>query len=352
MKKILFVITSSEIGGAQRFVQEQIYILYDSNYECYLSTNSKGWLTQQVEKKLSNAFYSPLINKFSIKFIFDLCLFIYTNKIDLIVCNSANGGFYGRISAFFMNVKCIYVSHGWSSIYNGGMFSTFYNKIEYFLSLITTNILCISKNDYLNAEKVIGVNQNKLTLIPNSIFPLKHNVDIFKNNNKLKVLTVCRLKHPKRVDLLISAFSKFNNFDLTIIGDGPDKDLLVSQTKALGLSNVLFLGELNGFSNFHSYDIFVLISDSEGLPISVLEAMSSGLGLVISNIGGCPELINDNGVLVTNCIEDIENGLNFCINNIEKFKLNSLSFFNSNYNLDNNRKRYLDYYNSFLDIDV
>ena len=66
MKKILFVITSSEIGGAQRFVQEQIYILYDSNYECYLSTNSKGWLTQQVEKKLSNAFYSPLINKFSI----------------------------------------------------------------------------------------------------------------------------------------------------------------------------------------------------------------------------------------------------------------------------------------------
>jgi glycosyltransferase involved in cell wall biosynthesis len=347
MKKILFIITSSEIGGAQRFVKEQIEILHESNYECFLATNNKGWLSENVGNKLKNSFYSTSINNLSILYIFDLCLFIKKNKIDLIICNSANGGFYGRISAFIMNIKSIYISHGWSSIYNGGTYSLLYNKIEYILSLITTNILCISNNDFDKAVNNIGIKKNKLTVISNSIFPLDTSVDNFKNK-KINILTVCRLKHPKRVDLLIEAFGKFHDLQLTIIGDGPDKDLLANKISDSEHSNIVMLGNVNGFDKFYNYDIFVLISESEGLPISALEAMSCGLGLVLSNVGGCSELIDNNGVLVNNSIEEIKNGISTCIDKIDEFKNNSINLFNMKFNLNTNKIKYLNYYNSYL----
>jgi glycosyltransferase involved in cell wall biosynthesis len=348
MKKILFIVTSSEIGGAQRFVQEQIDILHESNYDCFLVTNNRGWLSKKVENKLINYFYSTLINGFSFKFIFNLCLFIQRNKIELIVCNSANGGFYGRICGFIMRVKSIYVSHGWSSIYNGGNISFFYNKIEYLLSIITTNIICISNSDYDKAVNLIGINKKKITILPNTILSLNQNNIIHETKKNIKVLTVCRLKHPKRVDLLISAFSKFPDLRLSIIGDGPNKNTLLNLVNSFKLSNISFLGNIDEFKEFKEYDLFVLISESEGLPISALEAMSSGLALVLSNVGGCPELINNNGVLVNNTIEDIIGGLSYCLENIEEFKINSLNLFNMKFNLELNKKRYLDYYNNIL----
>ncbi len=348
MKKILFIITSSEIGGAQRFVKEQIEILYESNHECFLATNNIGWLSIILGNKLKNSFYSPSIKKLSLLYIFNLCFFIKKNKIDLVVCNSANGGFYGRISAFIMNVKSIYISHGWSSIYNGGIYTLFYNKIEYILSLITTNIICISNNDLEKAINKIGIRKSKLTVISNSIFPLERIIDKSNFKNSIKILTVCRLKYPKRVDLLIEAFTKLHNLHLTIIGDGPDKDMLLKKLQSHEYPNITMLGNVDGFDKFYNYDIFVLISESEGMPISALEAMSCGLGLVLSNVGGCPELVYNNGVLVNNSIDEIINGISICVEKIDFFKKNSISFFNTNFNLNTNKKIYIDYYNSFL----
>uniref|UniRef100_UPI0040485838 glycosyltransferase n=1 Tax=Algoriphagus sp. TaxID=1872435 RepID=UPI0040485838 len=347
-KKVLFIITSSEIGGAQKFVKEQIDILHESNFKCFLATNSPGWLSAIVENKVDSIFYSSSINKFSLSYIYHLCFFIKNNNIDLIICNSAYAGLYGRISAFILNIKSIYVSHGWSSIYNGGLYSFILNKIEYILSLITTNIICISNNDFVIAINKIGISKNKLTIIPNSILPLEISSEKLEVDKNVKILAVCRLKYPKRVDLLIDVCSKRSDFHLTIVGDGPDKEKLLKKIYDLKISNILMLGNVDGFDKFYNYDVFVLISESEGLPISALEAMSCGLGIVLSDVGGCSELICNNGVLVNNSIDEIENGISVCIEKIDFFKKNSINFFNSNFNLEINKYCYIDYYNSYI----
>ena len=347
MKKILFIITSSEIGGAQKFVKEQIDILNDSDFECFLATNKEGWLTDCVKTKLHDTFYSSLIKKISIIYLIKLIYFIKVNKIDLIVCNSANGGFYGRICALFTNIKSIYVSHGWSSFYNGGIFSNIFNKIEYIFSFITTSILCISKNDEKIAINTIGIKKKKLKVISNSIFSFNVFNRKLVNSNIINILTVCRLKHPKRVDLLIDAIARLDNVHLTIVGDGPNKEVLQKKIDNTGNTNIKMLGSINGFTNFSDYDIFALISESEGLPISALEAMSCGLALVLSNVGGCGELIRNNGVIVANTVDDIYIGINNCITELENYKLNSTILYNEMYNLNHNKNKYLNFYNSF-----
>ena len=159
---------------------------------------------------------------------------------------------------------------------------------------------------------------------------------------------MCRLDHPKRVDLLIEAVSKIPNVHLCIIGAGKHFDSINEQIRIYKTNNITMRGEVQGFKEFHKYDIFALISESEGLPISALEAMSSGLALVLSDVGGCRSLIHNNGVVVKNDVLSIVDGINHCIDNLAEQKINSLNFFNAKFNLEKQKKKYLEYYKKVL----
>lgn len=98
---------------------------------------------------------------------------------------------------------------------------------------------------------------------------------------------------------LISAFAqvvqRLPHCRLEILGDGPLRGALEAQCAALGLREVV---RFHGFSDrvaefFGSIDTAVLCSKSEGLPLSVLEAMASGLPIVGTSVGGIPDLIQD-----------------------------------------------------------
>jgi glycosyltransferase involved in cell wall biosynthesis len=118
------------------------------------------------------------------------------------------------------------------------------------------------------------------------------------------VLSVGRLRAPKDFLTLVRAVSQLEPgaVRLRIAGDGPDRPQLVAEIERLGLADVI---ELLGTSGdigalLGAADVFVLASASEGLPMSVLEAMAAGTPVVASQVGGMPELVNDGetGVLV------------------------------------------------------
>lgn len=339
MKNIMFIITKSENGGAQKWTKEQIEIL--ENYNTFLVTNVEGWLTK------SSTVCDILIDiniekRISVKFFYKLLIFVKKNKINLVIASSANAGIYARLLKIFLkDLKVIYVSHGWSSIYNGGRLKNIYNFIERKLSILSDSILCISNKDYLNAEKIIKINKNKLKLITNKINPICNTKKC--KNKKIKILTVSRLVPPKRIDLIIKSIQNFD-LELHIVGDGYLRKTLESNEH----KNIFFHGEINGFNDFSSYDIFILISESEGLPLSALEAMSVGLPVIISDVGGCSELIDNNGILVQNNIESINNAIKVCIENYNDFSSNSKKIFDCKFNLKKNKNEYIDYYERIL----
>ncbi len=154
----------------------------------------------------------------------------------------------------------------------------------------------------------------------------------------LRVLALARFAHPKRIDLLVEAFSKINFATLFIVGNGPDFHYWYNYI-AEKITNISLMGEVPSFSTFNEYDVFMLISDSEGLPISAIEAMSAGLPLILSNVGGCAELINDNGVLINNIPKDIETVLQaIYLTNYTSYMENSLKYYNELFNLKTQKK--------------
>ena len=87
-----------------------------------------------------------------------------------------------------------------------------------------------------------------------------------------------------------------------IVGEGPDRPRLEEEIEALGLSGrVRLAGERRDVPELlAAADVFVLPSASEGLPVSVLEAMAAGLPVIASRVGGVPEQVSDGetGLLV------------------------------------------------------
>lgn len=148
------------------------------------------------------------------------------------------------------------------------------------------------------------VKPHRIEIIPNGIDDLYirgESLDnvIAKNNFHPAVLFTGRLIELKNVHILIEVISRlkkyFPDIGLLVAGDGPFRENLVQQVHKLNLSNsVIFLGYVeNIYDLYYECDCFVLPSKSEGMPISLLEAMSFSLPIVASSVGSIPYIVND-----------------------------------------------------------
>lgn len=142
---------------------------------------------------------------------------------------------------------------------------------------------------------------NKVITIPNPVNAITHNSVTKKNI----IITVGRLAIEKGHLTLIKAFANLasNDWQLVIIGDGPEKSNLLESAIRLGISSrVHFMGHLKDFGGYLSEsEIFVLPSIYEGFPNALLEAMSVPLACISSDcIAGPREIIQHekNGLLV------------------------------------------------------
>jgi glycosyltransferase involved in cell wall biosynthesis len=106
-----------------------------------------------------------------------------------------------------------------------------------------------------------------------------------------RVVSVGRLKEPKDFVGLVRALKRVDApYRAAIIGDGPDRGLVEAEIG--GDERIELLGERSDVpGQLASSDVFVLASNSEGMPMSVLEAMAAGLPVVASAVGGVPELV-------------------------------------------------------------
>ena len=146
----------------------------------------------------------------------------------------------------------------------------------------------------------------------------------------------------------VNAFKEISFATLYIAGSGPDLKIWQDYIQHNQIKNVMLLGEIKSFDAFYDYDVFMLISDSEGLPISAIEAMSAGLPLILSNVGGCPELIKNNGVLVDNNIAAIVNAVKNISDNDINYQSGSIALYDASFNMNLVKKNYIQTYQQII----
>lgn len=200
-------------------------------------------------------------------------------------------------------------------------------------------VVCLAEDHAEVANKIYGVSKNKIRVIPNGIDEMFFSIGEKRLDKKAKsgsketkrMLFVGRLAKQKNIPRLIDALNLVKNrnpnqkYLLTIAGAGEEFQSIKSQVLALKLDKeVIFLGAL-GKDNpkkwmelFYSNDIFVLPSDYEGVPLSLMEAMAAGIPTVATKVRGVREFAKDSSILVTPSASALANGIESLFNDSVK----------------------------------
>ena len=140
--------------------------------------------------------------------------------------------------------------------------------------------------------------KNKIEIINNGVFIPEENTNIF-TNDQINITIVSRLVSHKNIKKIIRAISDLNSplINLNIIGDGPELNQLQKiSLESNNKDNIIFHGKLNRDDINHIFlksDIYIQASNYEGLPHSLLEAMSYGIPVLCTPVGECKKILGN-----------------------------------------------------------
>jgi len=186
-------------------------------------------------------------------------------------------------------------------------------------------VLVFSQEQSQLVQHKYSVDESRVHIVPNGVGRLffRHDTEYNAHTETLRLLFVGRLAVQKRVDRLIRAVGMCNfPIHLTLVGDGELHGELETLAAEVCPGKVTFVGakkprQVRKF--YRNTNIFVLPSDKEGMPLTALEAMASGLPVVGSDVLGIRELVNDVGVLVKDpCPENFASAFTELHNNREQ----------------------------------
>lgn len=278
------------------------------------------------------------------------------NKFYLVHSHTPVGGLLGRLISLKYSISNVYTAHGFHFYIGAPIFNwLIYFPIEKWLSRLTDVIITINNEDYELAKKWRGP---KVYFVPGVGIDYFKYKNIFRDHASeiLTVISVGELNSNKNHSFVIESIAKYNiNVNYLIAGDGKLKNYLLDRISRLKL---VVKPRLLGYVNHIHYllqigDIFVFPSKREGLPVSVMEAMASGLPILASDIRGNRDLVDiaKGGYLFKyNNQSDFHHKLNILLNN-ENLR-NDMGRYNKSkarlYDLAVIRKKMKRIYSSFI----
>jgi len=362
--KILFLITKSNWGGAQKYVFDLATNLNPDQFQIQVAVSGNGTLVKKLQATNTGIIQIKSlqrdVNLFKEIYVFlQLVKIIWQEKPDILHLNSAKvsglGAVIGRILAI---KKIIFTCHGWA--FNEER-SWLQKKIIFYLSLITVLLshqtICVSirvKQDLINQihfnflanffkkfylQKIEDRMQTISLATQESNPQINELLESKIDKNKINIVTIAELHPIKGHDIAIQSLQKlqkennFQNFIYHIIGAGQEKNNLenlilqfqntnlqnispntenIIQDQQSQSSNYVFHGNIFEASKYlPEFDLFLLTSQSESFGYVILEAALAGLPIITHNVGATEEILkNYSNKKIINIYENSENQKN------------------------------------------
>ncbi len=346
--KILQIITRSDLGGAQSVVQNLANTLAIKNEVIVAVGGGDGKIWQLLSSDVIQEHLPFLQRELSpLKEIMTIIAFrkLYRKYApDIIHLHSSKVGILGRLA--FPKSKVVYTVHGFDSI---RIAYRQFLPIEKLLQRRCSAIVGVSEYDKRNLmnEGII----NHVETIYNGIkktLSLGEDPFIHLSHFRKKILCIARLAPPKNINVFLEVASMLPDYAFIWIGN---------QQEFSGRypKNVFFMGSLPNAGAYNEYaDLFMLPSNYEGLPMTVIEAMSFGKPVVASNVGGISEIVvnNENGFTVENTPQAFCEKISYILERdgvYEKFSKAALKCFNEKLTVEHMVAGYMKIYNKIVD---
>lgn len=343
--KILYVVTKSNFGGAQRYIYDLASRLRKSYqasgvssplYDVAVAMGGDGILIDKLRSIGVDTIHLIGAQR-NIDIIKEIGLFVeifflyWKQQPDIIHLNSSKigglGAFVGRIYwliASFLSPfssrpvpAIVFTAHGWA--FKEIRFSAFARKVylwlQAFTVALTHHTIAVSEHTKNEMTDTFPGLSDKISVVHNGIrsFSLRDrdaarktiaaNLDQKVDSKSIWIGTVAELHNNKGLDVALEAVKRAKkeevntSFEYIIIGEGEERFHLTKQMRSLDLGNdVHFTGYIdNAKELLKAFDIFLLPSRKEGFPYTLLEAGMAGLPTITTDVGGNKEII-ENGV--------------------------------------------------------
>jgi glycosyltransferase involved in cell wall biosynthesis len=339
-RKILYCITKSNWGGAQRYVFDLATGVDHSRFQVKVLLGGNGMLREKLNASGIPVLELPQLER-DVKFTRDGQVFFRLFRLfrkerpDVVHLNSSKIGALGAIAARFAGVPTvIFTAHGWAFNENRPDSAKALLMVIYWITfLFCTKVIAVSEGLRNDVRRYPFV-QQKFTVIHNGVSHIA-----FKEKSSARLLlapnappsahwigTIAELHHIKGLDYAIRAISivaQKHNVIFVIIGEGEERarlETLVAELKLEG--RVFFAGHVADAATYlKAFDTFTLTSLSEGLCYAVIEAGAAEIPVVASRVGGIPEVVDgvNSGILIwPKHVKEIVHAVEFLLAHPEK----------------------------------
>lgn len=308
--KIAFVITSLEVGGAEKVLLDLVSKIDQVRFEIKVFIIKKN-MNSIYDLRLQNINIDCVYLNKKTKIFFDVfTTFKLTKQLkkfkpNIIHSHLKSASFVFFYKLFNKSVKWLHTIHTIASIdtkYLRRPIMGYLYRHKYIFPV------AVSESVKLSAMSTYKLKDEIIQVIYNGVMIEDYFEKAKKYTDGLRVLHIGRFEKVKNHRYIIKEFNKFFKVypmaRLNLIGEGPLKEDIRQLVKRRGLNTVVsFIAPTNEVANYYkNADIYILPSLFEGLSLSLIEAMASGCAIIASNVGGNSELIENyvNGYLIDN----------------------------------------------------
>ena len=322
MKKICHISGTTLPGGGPEHIYQLSKRLNQNEWDIIICTLRDGYYWEKFNS-IGVKTYNLILRKILLSTAFNLFRILQKEKPDIIHTHGKGPGLYGRIFGKILNIPVVHTFHGFHYEDYSFLKKILHLAVDTALAIITDQHIFVSTGEKNRAEVIYFLNEDNSTVIHNGV---DHEYIVSRSIAKNEILksigcsdwegkkllgTISRISPEKGILNLMSAYSEvlsdIPSLRLLVVGgySKEHKDYYLSVKKFIAKENLTEHVRILGYRNdalkiLKCMDFYISPSLSEGLPISMLEALASGIPTIATEIAGNKDIVRNSvfGILV------------------------------------------------------
>ncbi len=302
--RIAYIVTRADpVGGAQIHVRDLAAAMKEHGHSATVITSGQGPFVDDLRAQKTPVVVLehlsvPISPVRDFRALREVRAALLELRPDVVATHSSKAGILGRLAGRSLHIPVVSTAHGWA--FTSGvppLQASMYRQFERIVGPLARKIITVSEFDRRLAINASILTADRIVTVHNGMPDVSPSLRAEPARTPVRLVMVARFGAQKDHPTLFRALAGLMDqaWELDLVGEGPLKEETEALAATLGIADrVRFLGQRMDVAEILAgAQISLLVTNWEGFPLSILEAMRAGLPVIASAVGGVEESVRD-----------------------------------------------------------